>query len=104
MRHLTSSSRMSRTLFRTLSHVDSRVIRTMSHALFRVLFRACRHTLSARVACADHARCHESSRCHRVVPHVALTVVALSARDIKPIVYHHLCQLISYLFNHPQLK
>jgi hypothetical protein len=86
---------MSRTLFCTLSHADSRVIHTMSHALFhvlfRVLFRACRHTLSARVARAYHARRHESSRCQRVVPHVALTVVALSARDIKPIVYNHSC-------------
>ena len=56
--------------------------------------------------------CHAHRRVSRVLfarvvtrrSRVSRAVRMLSAREIKSFVYNLSCQLISYLFNHPQFK
>jgi hypothetical protein len=66
-----------------------------------VLFRARRSRVS-RVLFSRVVAC--CSRVSCALPHVVRVYRALSARDIKPLAYIHSCQLISYLFNHPQMS
>jgi hypothetical protein len=63
----------------------SRVSARHLHAA--VLFRARRRVAFTSIARAVRTRCH-----------------ALYVREIQSFAYSHSCQLISYLFNHPQLK
>jgi hypothetical protein len=62
-----------------------------------VLFRVRHHVLFARVVA-------RRSRVSRALPRVVRAYRVLSAHEIQPFTYNHSCQLISYLFNHPQLK
>jgi hypothetical protein len=55
-----------------------------------VLFRARRRVSFASVARVIRMRCHAP--------------FTLSAREIKLFAYNYSCELISYLFSHPQLK
>jgi hypothetical protein len=76
-----------------------------------VLFRARRRESFASVARVVRTRCRAPfalPRAFRVLshalPHAVRAYLALSAREIKPFAYNYSCELISYLFNHQQLK
>jgi hypothetical protein len=95
-------------------YVGPRVVRVLCayHARVAVLFRARRHVSFVSVVRAVCMRCRVRfahvvacrSRVSHALPRVVRAYRALSAREIKPFAYNHSCQLISYLFNQPQLK
>jgi hypothetical protein len=73
------------------------------HACRRVSFTSVAHVVRTRCRVPCYALFARITRYPRV-SRVIRAYHALSAREIKLFAYNHSCQLISYLFNHPQLK